>query len=63
MTLIKTKTKIQRNSTKKKVTALKFGMAVALNRYYVELRRNSGETAAIAKLFLAGNGGFANFSS
>ena len=37
VTLFETKTKSQRNSTKKMVTALKFGMAVALKRYNVEL--------------------------
>ena len=37
VTLFETKTKSQMNSTKKKVTALKFGKAVALKRYKMEL--------------------------
>ena len=37
VTLFETKTESQRNSTKKRVTALKFGIAVALKRYNVEL--------------------------
>ena len=38
-TLFETKTKSKRNSTKKRVIALKFGMAVALKRYNVELKK------------------------
>ena len=37
VTLFETKTKSQRNSTKNRVTALKFGMAVTLKKYDVEL--------------------------
>ena len=41
MKLFETKTKSERNKTNKKVTtALKFGMADALKRSYVELRKN-----------------------
>ena len=40
MTLFETKAKSQR------VTALRFGMVVALKRYIIELRRNSDGTAA-----------------
>ena len=38
MTLFETKTKSKRNSTKKRVEALKFGMAVTLKWYNVELQ-------------------------
>ena len=48
MSLFGPKTKSQINSTKKRVTALKFGIAAALKRCYVELRRNGGGTATIA---------------
>ena len=37
VTLFETKTKTHRNSTKSRVTALRFGMAVALERYIMEL--------------------------
>ena len=37
VTLFETKTKIQRNSTKLRVTALRFVMAVALKRYNMKL--------------------------
>ena len=37
VTIFETKTKSQRNLTKKRVKALKFGKAVALKRYNVEL--------------------------
>ena len=37
LTLFETKTKNQRNPTKNRVEALKFGMAVTLKRYNVEL--------------------------
>ena len=45
MTLFETKAKSQR------VTALRFGMVVALKRYIIELRRNSVGTAAPAVIF------------
>ncbi len=51
MTLFETETKSQRNSTKKRVTALKFCMEVALKRYNEKLFRNGGGTAAIAEFF------------
>ena len=49
MPLFETKSKMRMISTHKRVTALKFGTAVALVENNMELSRNGGGTAAPAK--------------